>query len=246
LIVRADSQRQIRDWSESALAEALPKPKPHVLVSAFTVLLLISSLYSSMKYVTIFAPNFARPIIQNIRAGAAKLPAGSAVTDAPVSSAAVWSMVYPYTLPSKVLRPLGLKVNYLRPGASTSNLVVLDDLGTFRRAAVNGLNVDPGPRADCGWRIESKPVKVTLPVKTIVPWDWVVRIGYIATDDADGEVTAGQTTAQIHVHRGLGVVFLLVEGTVDSVQFGGLTNGAAICTNDIQVGTALAIPGSTP
>jgi hypothetical protein len=144
------------------------------------------------------------------------------------------------------LKPYRLKINYLRVGGSTSNLLVLDDGGHFRKATVTGITADPGPEVNCGWRVDSRQIRVTLPAKTLIPWDWVIRIGYIATAPATTTVTAAGMSVPVEVHRGLGVLFLMVRGSVDSLQIGPLSNHAALCSNDIQVGTPSAVPGTTP
>lgn len=246
LVPRPEAADAVARWRSSQLAEALPSVRGTSVLAVVTLLLIASGVWSSSRYVKIFSPNYARPIIVGAQKHAPKLPPDAVVSDTPLASAAIWALVFPYTIPSRALRPLDLKLSYLHVGQATDRLVVLDDDGNFRRAAINGLVANPGPAINCGWRVDAEPVAITLPNATLVPWTWVVRIGYIATADATTVVTAGSKSVPIAVHRGLGEVFVMVEGMVTSVRLGGLSDGAGLCTNDVQVGTAVPIPGSTP
>jgi hypothetical protein len=246
LVPRESTRQLLARWRRSPLIEALPRVRLAPALGVGVAALLASAVVSSLGYVHIFAPNHARLLLHNAARELRHMPADVRVADAPVSEAAVWGMVYPYTLPSRLLKPYGITPQYLEPGQSTARFGVLDGAGHLRRAAINGILLPPGPDATCGYHLGAPGRRLVLPERTIIPWDWVIRIGYISARQSTGAVTAAGMTVPVTFHRGIGEVFVMVRGMVDTIDVGGLQRGASICSNEIAVGTPSAIPGSTP
>lgn len=237
-------------WIRRALprSEVLPLPSPRVVIAVATALISASSLYSSWRYTDIFSPSAGRTLLTTLRAEAPALPKDAYVSDTPVDEAAVWTFIYPYSLPSRLLPPAGLDLPYLDVGQVAPRLLVIDASGSFRDAAVEGPAVPPGPEVNCGYRIGSRPSTLSLADKTVVPWKWLIRIGYLSSGSGTTTVHAGDTTTTMTVERGVGTRYLLVSGVVKDITFGGFDGSTEICTNDVTVGTAVPLPaaGSTP
>ncbi|MFV0462373.1 MAG: hypothetical protein ACK5MP_04115 [Nostocoides sp.] len=241
LIDRPAGQAWLQGLPTQRLREFLPPLDPPVIATTVVAAIAASSVYSSWAYTDIFGPNIGKTFIPAAAAEARQLAPGSVVSDTPVDSGVVWNMVYPYTLPSHLLRPLGIDLTVLAPGESADDLLILNRAGHFEPAGVQGLAVSAGPELNCGYRITSEPRQIRLPARTTVPWDWVVRIGYLADRPGQVTLTAADTTTTLQIHQGPGAVYALVSGSVEVLTFGGLSNGASLCTNDIRVGTAVPV-----
>lgn len=241
LLPRAGSVERLREIGNSDLLSVFPTRRVGPVVAALVTLVVASSIYSSWKYTDYFGPNAGKTLIHNARADAARQPDNAAVADTPVDERAVWNFVYPYTLPSRLLRPLDVDLPYATVGQATENLVILDPEGRFGPAAIKGYTADPGPEVNCGYRVGSKPTSISMPAKTPVPWDWTIRIGYLATGTGTTTVRAASTTMKVTVHKGPGTMYLPVRGTVHHIRFGGLSNRVQFCTNDVAVGTPISL-----
>jgi hypothetical protein len=134
--------------------------------------------------------------------------------------------------------------SFLMPGRSADELYLPDDSGHLRSAWVDGFHNKPGPEKTCGWRIDRSPVSIPLE-KPTTPWQWTVRIGYLATDDAVATVTAGTVTSKVAIQRGFDSIYVLGEGAITSVDISALSAGG-MCTNDVTVGFVRPVPGTRP
>jgi len=145
---------------------------------------------------------------------------------------------------SAVLAAFRPRPRFLTPGRYASELLMTDDTGHLRLAVVEGFTNVPGPVRGCGYRIEERPVSITLGATTM-PWLWYVRIGYIATEDATTTVRAGRLVTQAKIHEGLGNLFVMGDGAIGSVEVSGLSDGA-LCTDDVIVGSIKPLPSPAP
>ena len=55
-----------------------------------------------------------------------------------------------------------------------------------------------------------------------VPWQWVARVGYLASMDAETDVTVGDTVTHVPIKAGVHQFYVVGEGAVDQVSFAGL------------------------
>ena len=155
-----------------------------------------------------------------------------------------WSLLYPYNLESRLLRPLPNRPAFLGLGRPSADLAVIDKAGHFRLASIVGVPARPGPVAGCGWLLGQRTT--TVPLAGRLPsGSWVVRIGYLASAAATTRITAGDTTATAHFQRGLGAVWIGVKGVVTSIRIDGLPAGVTVCTSDTTAGLPVAVPATS-
>ena len=70
--------------------------------------------------------------------------------------------------------------------------------------------------------------------ETAFYWNWVLEVRYQATVDTTVEITAGETTTSVDLQASDDVVYLAVEGEVDTVEIRSL--GAPTCVTSLIVG----------
>ena len=133
---------------------------------------------------------------------------------------------------------------FLKPGTSSDNLYMVDDIGHVRQVWVDGFSNAEGPEPGCGWRVGPEPVVVPLR-GTTMNWQWYVQIDYIASLEADTTVTVGTVATKVHVNPGVNSLYLMSEGAVSDVRFSGLTYGS-LCTDSIAVGFAKPLAQTHP
>jgi hypothetical protein len=225
--------------------QAAPEPSAERLVSTLLCIAFITAaLGSTLRFDTVWRNEASQRYFATLRADLARAGRPLTIADLPFPSEA---------LP----QPLGLAVSTgtflpaLRPhprilheGGSTEDLFTIDATGHVRAAYIDGFANLPGPVSECGYRVGSRPVTVPL-AGTTFPWGWGVRIGYLATQDADATVTAGSISTPVHVSEGLHQLFVMGAGAMGEVRISALSAGT-LCTNDVRVGAIKPLPGTHP
>jgi hypothetical protein len=121
----------------------------------------------------------------------------------------------------------------------TDDLHVLDASGHVREAEIqSGLSAPQGPKRDCGWLVRGGPTTIPLGAKTYDLELWV-RIGYLSSAAGTVEVTAGDTTREAPVRRGLGTAYVRFVGVFDSVVVRPTDPGVTLCVDKVDVGQLL-------
>jgi hypothetical protein len=120
---------------------------------------------------------------------------------------------------------------------ATSRLFVLDERGRLRPADVDaGVTSPEGPLEGCGWRVREQGREIPLTARTLDLEFWI-KIGYLSSSASEVTVAAGDSRVHTGLRRGLGELFVRVEGTFDSVTLSGLEPGVTLCVDTIDVGT---------
>jgi hypothetical protein len=76
-------------------------------------------------------------------------------------------------------------------------------------------------------------VPLTAPV---FAWSWAVRIGYLADADASATVSLGRGRQDVSLAKGLGEVYVQLEGGGETLRITGLPPSVNFCVGDVQVG----------
>ena len=126
----------------------------------------------------------------------------------------------------------------------TDRLQLIDDNGSLQNAVIQtGVKAPPGPVDGCGWPVKASGRTIELDGSTF-DFGWWLRIGYLASDDSPVTVSAGETTVEGHVNRGLHSLFVRVDGAFDEVTLSGLDSGTSLCVDALEVGLPTTGPGA--
>jgi hypothetical protein len=119
---------------------------------------------------------------------------------------------------------------------STDRLAVVGDRGTMHQALIETKVASrTGPADGCGWRVTARGLEVPLRGETI-DTDWWLRIGYLGSTRSPVRVTAGDSVVPGTVYPGLNSLYVRVAGTFDAVRIDGLSPGATLCIDTVEVG----------
>jgi hypothetical protein len=161
------------------------------------------------------------------------------VADQIVPSEVIPNFFFSYNTTRQLL-PLAVK--NVRFPSVTSDLVVLDENGSPRRAQIDSVAVGrKGPVTDCGWKVRRAERQIPLDQMTSDA-DWWVRIGYLSSAQDTVQVRMGASNVEAPVQRGLSSLYLQASGVIDSVTISGLSSGTTLCVDTIEVGTP--VPGA--
>lgn len=236
----------LRSWrpgGEPSQPWTLSSNSRRVAVRFVVVAVVVSSLLSTVRYDAFWKTNVATGYVATAAREFQHAGPDLVLADTAVPGAMMPAVFFPANTASHALAPLPHQPRYLRLGAAADSLRVLDDTGHIRELTVHGIRNEPGPRPACGW-FASGSLGTTVPMQnTAFDYAWTVRIGYIASEDTRATVSAGRQTVHVQLQAGLHALYLLVDGEVPSVGLDGLSPGASVCTDDVRVGTPVALPG---
>jgi hypothetical protein len=213
--------------------ERLPVDWPAVATAA-VLGLVVSSTYSLATYRERWADNPARSYFANARADLDRVDPETVVYDGPVPTAVVWRLLWPATLPSRLLLPTEAEFVAFQRGESTSDLYDLDSDGRLRPSTVTGIAAAPGPDRGCGWRVDSDGVRVPLDSEAFA-WDWVVQLEYSSARAGRLELAAGDVDASVPLESGDGTAFVFVTGAVSAVRLATIGSNV-VCVDSLTVG----------
>lgn len=222
-----------RDRSVIDRLGSVPFDRRTVAVAAVLGLAL-SSTYSLVTYRDRWADNPGRQYFANARADLDRVDPTTVLYNGPVPSAVVWRLLWPATLPSRLLPPTGAEFDVLQPGESTPRLYDIGADGHLRRSTVSGIAAVQGPDGRCGWRVESTGVAVRLDTAAFA-WDWIVQLRYSTRSDGGLVVNAGGTEVVVQLSEGDGVAYVAVSGAVSKVRLA-TTGTDSVCVKDLTVG----------
>ena len=199
--------------------------QPTVAAVAVTGLV-ASSIASAATYRDRWSDNPGKGYFANAKRDLRGVDADDVVYDAAVPTRVVWQLLWPASLPSRLFAPLGVEVQGLSPGDSTTSLVDLGYDGDLRQSAITGYPAVDPPDA-CGWQLDGEPVEFDLDGKAFY-WNWVVQLDYTTPSDARVELSAGRTTTEVLLPADQSRVFVAVEGEMESVELRALQGSPCI------------------
>lgn len=142
-----------------------------------------------------------------------------------------------------MMNAIGQDVRFDRPA---QQMYLFDGLAQLRPMDLfPGSEVVRGPVADCGWRVGDDP-RGLGEIEAGDAGTRILRLGYLAREPADLEVTVAERSQSLRVGAGLGRAFFVVGPEAGRVT-AAITDTDAICVTDLAVGAAwVADPASVP
>lgn len=211
----------------------LPRPALGVVVAAVIALVIAGGTYSSVRYVDPWHDdNAAKSFFERF--------------DAEVTARGRTDLAE-RAVPEDVLSQLAApnnNVSFLTPLVTdlahfpdvTPELAVVGDDGSLREAIITpGVDSAPGPVGGCGWQVSDEGLDIPLAGQAI-DLAWWARIGYLSNADSPVTISAGRTSVDTTVRRGLNDLYLRIDGEFDAVSIDGLDPGATLCVDVIEVG----------
>ncbi|NHA67243.1 hypothetical protein [Phycicoccus flavus] len=197
------------------------------------VLLGLGALVSASGFRDRWAANPGRAYFAAAVPSARDIPETARVYDGPVPDRVIWRLLWPATLPSRLLPPTGATVTPLTTGGSTADLRDFAADGRLRRSEVSGISlaVDGGRVCPDGPR----PVRVEA-VSTAFSWAWVVQLDLSA--DRDGTLTLGTPNGgrvEVPVAADQSRVWVMVEDEIRWVDLSA-SPGSGLCVTGGVVG----------
>lgn len=219
-------------------------PAEGALAGALCCAVIVPSVVSTMQYDRFWRDNGSPGYFANARRDIANSKRHLTLSEINLPERVQAGFLGAFVKTSTMMSGFTPRPSFLTPGRSSNELFTPDDTGHLRAVFVDGFHNQPGPEKSCGWRVDSSPVLIPLE-KATLPWQWTVRMDYLATADASTTVTAGTVTTPVTIHAGANSLYVIGEGAIGSVVVDGLSNGG-LCTDDVSVGFARPIPDTHP
>ena len=204
-----------------------------VLAAAFVV----SSLYSTVTFQTIWQQNPAQPYLQNAERGLADAAAASSapMLDQEVDPMVLQRVAWPENLAAHMFALLADRPEF---GPTTTDLRMLDASGRLVNGQVTWVrSISMGPAPQCGYFVQTgQPARMVLD-GPLLPADWTAEVNYLA--NSDGSLTMSLSEGpevRVPVRPGLNRVFVRLPGAGDAIDVRANTEALAVCISPGPVG----------
>ncbi|MCR4512322.1 hypothetical protein [Aeromicrobium sp. 50.2.37] len=232
--------------------QSLEPREPAVLVTplrrrwvvATAAAVLVSGLVSSVLYVRPWHEEATMPQRAYLATVESQTSSTTSrqVLDTGVPDVVLWSAAFPKNLTSRVLAPLGNRLEFVDQGV---DLQMVDLSGRIVDAKVGGgaRNV-PGPVEDCGYLVRPGAT-ARIPVAPVLDFPFTLSFGYLAAGDLSAQVTAGTTVRDIELESGAHTAFVPSTGAYEALVVRN-DGAAALCIDTVSVGgiEPLEVPGA--
>jgi hypothetical protein len=209
-------------------------------VATATVAVVASSLVSSYQFAGHWWKDRSRQYFANVDKTLPAEPERERLVDTAIPDYLIWGFNYPENLASFALAMFDDRTEYVRQ--ATDHLSIIDRDGRVRQVFLEPARVgEPGTEKGCGHRITGAGTTVPLD-GPVFGGGWWLRLGYIASGDSPMEITFGDRTVRTEVEAGLHALFVQADGAYDEIRVSGLSQGVAVCTDDVVIGTPRAGP----
>lgn len=219
-------------------------PTERLLATTLCSALIVASLTSTLRFDTVWRNEESHRFFDTLRTDIRRAGHPVTIADLPFPVTALPEPLGAAVSTATFLPALRPHPRILREGDAVERLFTLDDQGHLRAAYIDGYANVAGPEGDCGYKVQGSPVTVPLDGTTF-PWGWGVRVGYLASAEADTTITAGSVVTKVHILPGVHQLFVMGAGAMHEVGIGGLSSGS-LCTNDVAVGSIKPLPGTQP
>lgn len=215
-----------RDSSRWLDASPLRTVAVTALAAAFTV----SSLYSTVTFLSRWSDDPARAYLLNARHGlaVARAESDAPLLDQEVDPLVLQRVVYPENLASHMFALVRDRPEF---ASATTRLRMLTSSGELADAQVTWVrSINAGPVPRCGYLIQpDRPATMGLD-GPLLPADWTAEINYLA--NVDGSMTLSLSDGpdvRVRVRPGLNRVFVRLPGAGSSVTARADTAALSVC-----------------
>ena len=207
------------------------------MVIGLTVAFVVSSLYSTATFRTVWRDNPAQPYLQNAMHSLAEAHASSdaPLLDQEVDPLVLQRVTWPENLASHMFALLRDRPEF---AMSTTEPRVLDSAGRLVDAHVTWVRaITPGPVPQCGYFVQTdQPVQMALD-GPMLPADWTAEINYLANSEGSLSMSLSEgPEARVSVHPGLNRVYVRLSGAGDAIKVRANTAALAMCISPGPVG----------
>ncbi|WP_446323454.1 ArnT family glycosyltransferase [Actinoplanes lutulentus] len=210
-----------------------------VAAAVVVAILAAGNLWSIDRFNDVWATKDGREYLSTAQDELAGAPPGTAMVDNIVPDRVVAGYFHPDNLQSHFFRAARLKPVFVTEAVQAS---MFDDKGRIRPAIVDGLDIVPGPVADCGHRIASGRA-LRIPLEgTAQDWPWWIHIGYMSSGDSTITFRMGESTHTFEARRGLSQIFFQLQAQGDAVELRANDPNVTLCTQQITVGRIGPMP----
>ena len=227
-----------RPWTPPGLRLRAGLPRPAILTTGLVGCALVVGLsFNSMNgFASIISSNPSKAFVGVTKNSLKSLPDEAEIVDTEIPSPIVGPIFGDYNLVSRYLSPLVSRQRDQDTRERRTYTIphVMDASGAIVPMTVQGA-ARSSDFMDC-WVVDDGRVSVPL-TNGVFPWGWVMRIGYLSDREFDATVRLGDGVQTIPVHKGLGEVFVRLQGSGDRVLVTDVPPGVKFCVGDIQVGT---------
>lgn len=209
------------------------------LAAALTVVAL--AFHSLSGFATFSTATPYRAFVLNARESLAGLPTSAQVYDQPLPVGVVGPLFGQYNLASRFLAPVATarRRREMYTLTSYTNPYYLAKDGHFVPMTVAGMKSQRPPTGLCGWTAQAGQITVPL-TGSAFAWTWAVRVGYVADRNTQATIVLGQDRTKVHLHEGLGEVYLPLTGGGTQVRVEDLDSDANVCVGSVEVGNPAA------
>ena len=230
---------ELHAWLPLARSVSARLPRlARVGVGSAAMLMIVALAFHSLNgFATLATANPYRAFALNAKESLVGLPASAQVYDQPLPVNVVGPLFGEYNLTSRFLAPVATakRRNEMYTRKSYTNPYYLTEDGHFVAMTVAGMK-SPAPFPGlCGWTRKAGQITVPL-LGSAYEWNWAVRVGYLADRDTPATIVLGKDRQGVQLHKGLGEIYLPMQGGGNEVRVEELSADANVCVGDVQVG----------
>jgi hypothetical protein len=206
-----------------------------VVVVGAVAAFVVSSLYSTATFFTVWRDSPVPAYVANAHAGLAAVGPGETMLDQEVDPLILQRVAWPENLVSHMFALVRDRPEF---ADAATDLRMLDRTGRVVDALVTWVRaIRPGPQPQCGYLVQpDAPVRIPLD-GPLLPADWTAEINYLA--NSDGSLTMSLPEgreARVPVRPGLNRVFVRLPGAGDAIEVRANTAALSVCISPGPVG----------
>lgn len=208
-----------------------------VAVAGVTAAFLVSSLYSTVTFLSSWRDSPVPAYLDHVLTGLAQAAAESdaPLLDQEVDPLIMQRVAYPANLASHMFALARPRPEF---ADATTRVRMFDRTGRLLDAQVTWVRaIVPGPEPNCGYLVQPDfPVRIPLD-GPLLPADWTAEINYLANSDGSLTMSLSEgTEAKVPVRPGLNRVYVRLPGAGEAIDVAANTAALSVCISPGPVG----------